>query len=88
MSLKAAKIPFGVDPIPGITNVVACASGKGGVGKSTTVVGLAYALSSLGYKVGILDCDLHGPNIGCLLNVHVDLATHDSLCPILPCQAA
>src|SRR5260370_14550916 len=49
-------------PIPGVTNLVAIASGKVGVGKTTVAVNLALALSKLGHKVGLLDADVYGPN--------------------------
>ncbi len=54
---------------PGVARVIAVASGKGGVGKSTVTVNLALALAARGRRVGILDADVHGPNIPYLLGV-------------------
>lgn len=55
--------------IPGIKHIVAVASGKGGVGKSTTAVNIATSLRVLGFKVGLLDADIYGPSIPRLLNI-------------------
>src|SRR6201981_1866910 len=54
-------------PLPGIKNLVAVASGKGGVGKTTVAVNLALALKALGAKVGLLDADVYGPNVPVML---------------------
>ena len=55
--------------IPGIATILAVASGKGGVGKSTTAVNLAVAMSSGGARVGLLDCDVYGPSIPRLMQL-------------------
>ncbi len=55
--------------MPGVGRLLAVASGKGGVGKSTVAVNLALALAAAGRKVGILDADIHGPNVPLLLGV-------------------
>ncbi|MDQ6694737.1 MAG: Mrp/NBP35 family ATP-binding protein [Chloroflexota bacterium] len=57
-------------PIPAVQRVLTVASGKGGVGKTTLTVNLALALSALGFKVGIFDADVYGPDVPHMLGVH------------------
>jgi len=56
--------------VPGVKRVIAIASGKGGVGKSTCSANLACALKHLGARVGLLDCDIYGPSIPLMMGVH------------------
>ncbi|HPF97352.1 MAG: Mrp/NBP35 family ATP-binding protein [Mangrovimonas sp.] len=58
--------------IPGIQNIVAVASGKGGVGKSTVTANLAATLAKMGFKVGVLDADIYGPSIPIMFDVEHD----------------
>ena len=53
----------GPKPLPGIANVIAIGSGKGGVGKTTMSVNIAIALAKLGHRVGLIDADIYGPNV-------------------------
>jgi len=63
---RQAQGPQGV---PGVTSIIAVASGKGGVGKSTTAINLALGLRDLGMKVGVLDADIYGPSLPKLLAI-------------------
>ena len=60
----------GPQPLPGVANVVAIGSGKGGVGKTTVSVNLAVALVKLGYRVGLIDADIYGPNVPLMLGAN------------------
>jgi len=60
------------DPIPGVRHVIAVASGKGGVGKSTVAANLAVALTQRGFTVGLMDADIYGPSVPTMMGVHED----------------
>lgn len=58
----------GPTPLPGVTNIIAIGSGKGGVGKTTVAVNLAVALAKMGHKTGLLDADIYGPNVPLMMS--------------------
>jgi ATP-binding protein involved in chromosome partitioning len=65
--MHAAQQPPAPQPLPGVDNIIAVGSGKGGVGKTTIAVNLAVAMARMGYKVGLLDADVYGPNVPLML---------------------
>ena len=67
--ITAHAVQRGLAPLPGIRNVVAVASGKGGVGKSTVAVNLALAWAAQGARVGLLDADIYGPSQPLMLGI-------------------
>ncbi len=76
----------GASPLPGVKHVIAVASGKGGVGKSTVASNLATALRSTGAAVGLCDCDLYGPSIGLMFGTNERPMADSETNQILPIE--
>ncbi|MCM1067763.1 MAG: Mrp/NBP35 family ATP-binding protein [Muribaculaceae bacterium] len=87
---RASAAPEKAPVLPGVKNIVAISSGKGGVGKSTVAANLAVALAAEGYKVGLLDADIFGPSVPKMLGLEgVELYMHevDGRNLIIPAEA-
>lgn len=87
--MKEAPKPKPASILPNVKNIIAISSGKGGVGKSTISSNLSIALASLGYKVGLLDADIHGPSIPKMFGVedaHPEVIEVDGRHTILPIE--
>ncbi|GAB3265865.1 iron-sulfur cluster carrier protein ApbC [Chitinimonas naiadis] len=85
--IEAHTVQRGLTPLPGVKNVIAVASGKGGVGKSTTAVNLALALAAEGANVGILDADIYGPSQPLMLGLQGQRPESPDGKSILPMRA-
>lgn len=74
--IPAGRSAEGKQSVPGVKNIIAVSSGKGGVGKSTVAVNLAVALAQFGAEVGLLDTDVYGPNVPIMVGVNEEPKTN------------
>ena len=84
---RPPPLPRGREPIAGVSAIVAVASGKGGVGKSTVSANLACALAKRGEKVGLLDCDIYGPSVPLMMGVNERPSVTESDDKLVPLQS-
>ncbi len=63
------QTPPGPQTLPGVSNIIAVGSGKGGVGKTTLAVNLATAMAKMGFRVGLIDADIYGPNVPLMMGI-------------------
>ena len=86
-NIVAHSVQRGLTPLPGIRNIVAVASGKGGVGKSTVAVNLALAWAAQGARVGLLDADIYGPSQPIMLGLQGERPSSKDGKRIIPLRA-
>src|ERR1035437_9194506 len=85
MGAGAPPVAQGPQPLPGVAHVVAVGSGKGGVGKTTVAVNLAIAVVKRGYRVGLIDAEIYGPNVPMMMGTsrQPSIVDGDRIAPLL-----